>query len=76
MWDLDARGFHKSTWRFWIKKNHILAVGCPASEYCKNKTGVRTDLFTKQRNETKGSYLSLPARVLINIARVLINIGY
>ena len=37
MWDLDARGFHKSTWRFWIKKNHILAVGCPASEYCKNK---------------------------------------
>ena len=37
MRDLDARGFHKSTWRFWIKKNHILAVGCPASEYCKNK---------------------------------------
>ena len=37
MWDLDARGFHKSTWRFWIKKNHILAVGCPASEYYKNK---------------------------------------
>ena len=37
MWDLDARGFHKITWRFWIKKNHILAVGCPASEYCKNK---------------------------------------
>ena len=37
MWDLDARGFHKSTWRFWIKKNHIVAVGCPASEYCKNK---------------------------------------
>jgi len=24
--DLDARGFHKSTWRFWIKKNHILTV--------------------------------------------------
>lgn len=37
MWDLDPRGFHKSTWRFWIKKNHILAVGCPASVYCKNK---------------------------------------
>ena len=30
-------GRDKSTWRFWIKKNHILAVGCPASEYCKNK---------------------------------------
>ncbi|KAL9954720.1 hypothetical protein ACROYT_G042291 [Oculina patagonica] len=37
MWDLDPRGFHKSMWRFWIKKNHILAVGCPASVYCKNK---------------------------------------
>lgn len=37
MWDLDPRGFHRSTWRFWIKKNHILAVGCPASVYCMKK---------------------------------------
>ena len=37
MWDLDARGFHKGMWRFWIEKNHILAVGCPASVYCKTK---------------------------------------
>lgn len=37
MWDLDNRGFHKSAWRFWIKKNHVIAIGCPASVYCKNK---------------------------------------
>lgn len=37
MWDLDNRGFHKSAWRFWIKKNHILTIGCPASIYCKSK---------------------------------------
>ena len=37
MWDLDARGFHKGMWRFWIKKNHLLAIGCPASVYCKTK---------------------------------------
>lgn len=37
MWDLDNRGFHESAWRFWIKKNHVIAIGCPASIYCKNK---------------------------------------
>ena len=33
----------------------------------KQTEGVRTDLFTQQRNETKGSYLSLLALVIINI---------
>ena len=53
MWDLDARGFHKSTWRFWIKKNHILAVGCPASEYCKNKPQELEPIYypTKKRDQ-------------------------
>lgn len=37
MWDLDARGFHKSMWRFWLKKNHVLVIGCPASVYCSYK---------------------------------------
>lgn len=37
IWDLDARGFHKSMWRLWFKKNHVLVVGCPASEYCSHK---------------------------------------
>ena len=26
---------HMEHMEVWIKKNHILAVGCPASEYCK-----------------------------------------
>ena len=34
MSDLNVGGNHNSMWRFWIKKNHILAVGCPASTYC------------------------------------------
>ncbi|EDO45873.1 predicted protein [Nematostella vectensis] len=37
MWDLDVRGFHKSMFRFWIKENHIIVVGCPSSPYCVHK---------------------------------------
>lgn len=37
MWDLDARGFHNGMWRFWLKKNHVIVVGCPASKYCTHK---------------------------------------
>ena len=37
MWDLDARGFHKGMWRFWLKKNHVIVVGCPTSKYCTHK---------------------------------------
>lgn len=33
LWDLDARGFHKGLWRFWLKGNHILVVGHPYSPY-------------------------------------------
>ncbi|KAL9957754.1 hypothetical protein ACROYT_G034692 [Oculina patagonica] len=37
IWDLDARGFHKSLWRMWIKGNHVMYVGCPASPYCNHR---------------------------------------
>ncbi|EDO45785.1 predicted protein [Nematostella vectensis] len=37
IWDLDVRGFHKSMWRLWLKGNHILIVGTPASPYSKHK---------------------------------------
>ena len=33
LWDLDARGFHKGLWRFWLKKNQLLVVGVPFSAY-------------------------------------------
>ena len=49
MWDLDARGFHKSMWRFWIKKNHVLVVGCPASEYCSYKPVQLTPLYIPEK---------------------------
>ncbi|XP_065904612.1 protein O-linked-mannose beta-1,2-N-acetylglucosaminyltransferase 1-like [Dysidea avara] len=37
LWDLDARGFHKSLWRFWFKSNQIVVIGCPDSPYCTYK---------------------------------------
>ena len=59
MWNLDARGFHKGMWRFWIKKNHILAVGCPASVYCKTKPQDLKPIYlpNKETRETQGSSL-------------------
>jgi len=27
IWDLDVRGFHKQTWRFWMYGSHIVTVG-------------------------------------------------
>lgn len=33
IWDLDARGQHKSTWRLFINGIQTLVVGYPASEY-------------------------------------------
>jgi len=33
IWDLDARGYHKSMWRFSLKENQILVVGVPNSPY-------------------------------------------
>ncbi|PVD23743.1 hypothetical protein C0Q70_17016 [Pomacea canaliculata] len=33
IWDLDVRGFHKSMWRLFLKGNHIIMVGHPASVY-------------------------------------------
>lgn len=49
MWDLDARGFHKCMWRFWLKKNHMLVVGCPASEYCSYKPAGLEPLYIPER---------------------------
>lgn len=52
IWDLDVRGFHKSMWRLWIKGNHVLIVGCPASPYCHHKPSNVTPIFIpKKENE-------------------------
>lgn len=54
IWDLDVRGFHKSMWRLWIKGNHVLIVGCPASPYCSHKPSDVTPIFIpKKENEQR-----------------------
>ncbi|EDV20334.1 uncharacterized protein TRIADDRAFT_51036 [Trichoplax adhaerens] len=47
LWDLDVRGFHKSTWRLWIKKNPILIVGHPVSPYSSYKPKNIKPIFIK-----------------------------
>ena len=76
MWDLDARGFHKSTWRFWIKKNHILAVGCPASEYCKNKPQELEPIYLPNRETRPKDYLSSRRKITIQEATLFLNINF
>ncbi|KAJ8887585.1 hypothetical protein PR048_013802 [Dryococelus australis] len=33
IWDLDARGYHKSMWRMHIKGHEMFVIGVPNSEY-------------------------------------------
>lgn len=33
IWDLDARGLHKSSFRTFIKTHHVIFVGYPTSPY-------------------------------------------
>jgi beta-1,2-N-acetylglucosaminyltransferase len=33
IWDLDARGYHKSMWRMHMKGSEMLVIGVPNSEY-------------------------------------------
>lgn len=49
MWDLDARGFHNSMWRFWLKKHHVIVVGCPASKYCSHKPDNLEPLYIPEK---------------------------
>lgn len=35
IWDLDARGQHKSMWRLFLNGQHTLVIGVPASPYSK-----------------------------------------
>lgn len=33
IWDLDARGYHNSMWRFFVNGRHMVVVGVPNSPY-------------------------------------------
>lgn len=37
IWDLDARGYHRSMWRFFVNGHHLLVVGVPNSPYTRFK---------------------------------------
>ena len=52
VWDLDARGFHKSLWRMWLNENHVLIVGCPASPHCVHKPSSIDPMYI-QKQETR-----------------------
>ncbi|XP_046860054.1 protein O-linked-mannose beta-1,2-N-acetylglucosaminyltransferase 1-like [Xenia sp. Carnegie-2017] len=50
IWYKDARGFHKSMWRLWLKGNHVLIVGSPASPYAKHKPINVKPIFIPSKN--------------------------
>ncbi|XP_069695480.1 protein O-linked-mannose beta-1,2-N-acetylglucosaminyltransferase 1-like isoform X2 [Periplaneta americana] len=51
VWDLDARGFHKSMWRMHMKGSEILIIGVPNSEYAKYKPSDITPIYLEPRKE-------------------------
>ncbi|XP_077980991.1 protein O-linked-mannose beta-1,2-N-acetylglucosaminyltransferase 1-like [Glandiceps talaboti] len=54
IWDLDVRGYHKSMWRMFMKKNALFIVGDPASPYSKYKPATVTPIYLKKKEEKKG----------------------
>uniref|UniRef100_A0A1B6FTU3 Protein O-linked-mannose beta-1,2-N-acetylglucosaminyltransferase n=1 Tax=Cuerna arida TaxID=1464854 RepID=A0A1B6FTU3_9HEMI len=45
IWDLDARGYHKSMWRMRLKGSELLVIGVPNSEYSKYKPNNITPIY-------------------------------
>ncbi|KPM02381.1 O-linked-mannose beta-1,2-N-acetylglucosaminyltransferase 1-like protein [Sarcoptes scabiei] len=54
IWDLDARGYHNSMWRFFLNHNHILVIGVPYSPYSHLKP---TNVIPISVNETENQLL-------------------
>jgi beta-1,2-N-acetylglucosaminyltransferase len=52
LWDLDARGFHKGLWRFWINGNHLMVIGVPFSPYRKYKPDNVTPIKLQKPKKT------------------------
>ena len=77
IWDLDARGFHKSLWRLWLNESHVLIVGCPASPHCAHKSSdvIPIDIQNKVTRppdwKTLLSGLWLTCRVVSRVSRSL-----
>lgn len=54
IWDLDARGYHKSMWRMRVKGSEMLIIGVPNSEYSKYKPANITPIYLEpHKSKTK-----------------------
>lgn len=53
IWDLDARGYHKSMWRMRIKGSETFIIGVPHSEYSRFKPANITPIFLEPPRKTK-----------------------
>ncbi|XP_066996973.1 protein O-linked-mannose beta-1,2-N-acetylglucosaminyltransferase 1 [Anabrus simplex] len=51
IWDLDARGYHKSMWRMHMKGSEMLVIGVPNSEYAKYKPSNITPIYLEPQKE-------------------------
>ncbi|KAJ9595636.1 hypothetical protein L9F63_013188 [Diploptera punctata] len=51
IWDLDARGYHKSMWRMHMKGNEMLVIGVPNSEYSKYKPSNITPIYLEAHKD-------------------------
>ncbi|XP_023717300.1 protein O-linked-mannose beta-1,2-N-acetylglucosaminyltransferase 1 [Cryptotermes secundus] len=51
IWDLDARGYHKSMWRMRVKGSDMLVIGVPNSEYAKYKPSNITPIYLEPQKD-------------------------
>lgn len=58
IWDLDARGYHKSMWRLYMKNNHLLVVGVPNSPYSSFKPARITPIYLEGQKLEKENAIS------------------
>ncbi|XP_065206795.1 protein O-linked-mannose beta-1,2-N-acetylglucosaminyltransferase 1-like isoform X2 [Planococcus citri] len=45
IWDLDARGYHRSMWRLRMKTSEVLVIGVPSSDYSQYKPANVTPIY-------------------------------
>lgn len=55
LWDLDARGLHKSSFRTFIKKQRVIFIGHPASPYSIYKPVDIAPIFIKSTITKSGT---------------------
>nr|CAD7612863.1 unnamed protein product [Timema genevievae] len=53
IWDLDARGYHKSMWRMHMMESEMLVIGVPNSEYAKYKPSNITPIYLESHKDKR-----------------------